>query len=443
MSKNSRPIITPPIQRVTLNYFLTRGLVKFSIKRFHRLTTVEGQENLPKVKCPTIFVSNHQNGMMDPMVISGLVKAQLHWLTRADVFWKPLVRKILMSYNQLPIYRQRDKLNDLRERNNVIWTCCADRLENGAALSIFPEGNHNPKKTIRQLKRGLSELLVLAVGRHKELKRLKIIPLGIDYENYPEYRRRLSFRIGEVIEWNDLYDDEAKSIDYIKLAERVQVAIRMLTTDIRPNAMYDDIYPYVRALNTSKAIGEKWVLIRKELDRIALMGENKTWRNDVIEAAKNLRENGFKNHMRSESWGLMSGDIYHHKLWAVLLTPISWVANLPSAIQQFIINRYGENVKAIEFRSTLKVAAAMFIYPTSWTIIAIVAGLYSSQFWIGFLGVWAWATFGNKFYSWLQGHLHDRRDAIEGNRFWEEAGNHKLRKAWENYIESIQKDIVS
>ena len=85
----------------------------------------------------------------------------------------------------------------------------------------------------------------------------------------------------------------------------------------------------------------------------------------------------------------------------------------------------------------------MCIYPTSWTIIAILAGIYSSHFWMGFLGVWAWATFGNKFYSWLQGHLHDHRDAIEGNRFWKEAGNHELRKAWGGYIKSIQKDIVS
>jgi hypothetical protein len=85
----------------------------------------------------------------------------------------------------------------------------------------------------------------------------------------------------------------------------------------------------------------------------------------------------------------------------------------------------------------------MFIYPLSWTLIAILAGIYTPQFWMGFLGVWTWATFGNKFYGWLQGHLHDHRDAIEGRRFWETEGNHDLRTAWTHYIKMIQKDIAA
>ena len=123
MSKDRRPIITPPVQRVTLTHFLTLELVRQGIKRFHRMATHEGVENLPDEKCPMIFVSNHQNGLMDPMVVSGLLKPQLHWLTRADVFWNPLARKFIMDINAIPIYRQRDRLLNLKERNEIIWDC--------------------------------------------------------------------------------------------------------------------------------------------------------------------------------------------------------------------------------------------------------------------------------------------------------------------------------
>ena len=153
MSKEKIPVLTPPIQRVTLLHFLIRELVKQGIKRFHRITTYEGQNNLPKGKCPVIFVSNHQNGLMDPMMISGLLKHQLHWLTRADVFWNPFVRKFLFKCHGIPIYRKRDLLPDLRERNDVIWDCCIKRLDIGSILSLFPEGNHNPQKTIRDIKK--------------------------------------------------------------------------------------------------------------------------------------------------------------------------------------------------------------------------------------------------------------------------------------------------
>jgi len=443
MSKNPRPIITPPIQRIKLIHFLTRELVRQGIKRFHRITTHEGVENLPDEKCPMIFVSNHQNGLMDPMVVSGLLKPQLHWLTRADVFWNPIARMYIIACNAIPIYRQRDKLPDLKKRNEIIWDCCTKRLEKGAVLSLFPEGNHLSKKTIRNLKRGLSDLIGLAVNRSEKLMRLKVIPVGIDYEDYPGYKRRLSFRIGPKIEWRDFYDAQAKSIDYRKLTARVQEAMSKLAIDIRPAEMYDDLYPYVRAMNTTKAKNEEWGVILTELDRIAKAGENENWRKKVINAAKNLREFGYENSMRAESWGRNPINMSKKKVWAVMLIPISWIANAPTAIQQYLINRRGDKIKALEFRSTLKVVSAMFIYPLSWTFIAILVGIYTPQFWMGFLGIWTWATFGNRFYGWLQGHLHDHRDALEGRRFWETEGSADLRAAWTHYIKMIQKDIAA
>jgi len=406
------------------------------------MVTHEGAENLPDDKCPMIFVSNHQNGLMDPMVVSGLLKPQLHWLSRADVFWNPIARKFLINMNGIPIYRQRDRLPDLKKRNEIIWDCCTKRLEKGAVLSLFPEGNHLSKKTIRNLKRGLSDLIRLSVSRSEKLMRLKVIPVGIDYEDYPGYKRRLSFRIGKEIEWKDLYDVKTECIDSLKLTARVQGAMSKLAIDIRPAEMYDDLYPYVRAMNTSKAKNEAWGVILTELDRIAKSGENEKWRKAVIDAAKKLREHGFDNSMRSEPWGRGSINMSKKKVWAVALIPISWIANAPTVIQQYLINRRGNQIQALEFRSTMKVVSAMFIYPISWTLIAILAGMYSPQFWMGFLGVWTWATFGNKFYGWLQGHLHDHRDAIEGRRFWKTEGNHDLRTAWIHYIKMIQKDIA-
>ena len=236
--------------------------------------------------------------------------------------------------------------------------------------------------------------------------------------------------MGKEIEWNDLYDDKSKSVDFNQLTDRIIDGMRKLSIDIRPHAIYDDLYPYVRALRPSQAKGEKWLSIIKELDRISKVGENKKWCVDVVNAANSLRKAGFVNSMRSESWGIKRTEVTKTKMWAVLLVPISWVANIPTSLQQFLINWRGDNINAIEFRSTIKVGVGMFVYPISWTLIAIVAGVFTQPFWVGFVGIWTWATFGNKFYGWLKGHLYDHKDAIEGLRFWEEAGNEKLRTAW-------------
>ena len=82
------------------------------------------------------MVRNHQNGMMDPLNICGQTYRQFHWLTRADVFGILYLERSY-CFNQMPIYRQRDRMSDIREKNEIIWNNCSDRLEIGTAMALF------------------------------------------------------------------------------------------------------------------------------------------------------------------------------------------------------------------------------------------------------------------------------------------------------------------
>lgn len=445
MSKKNRPFLRPPVQRVTLMYYIAREIVKQGCKRFHRYSTIKGLEKLPKEQDPFILVSNHQNGMMDPLLITSLIKTPLHWLTRADVFWNPFFRKLLFKFNQIPIYRKRDRLLDLRKRNEAIWNCCIERLKIGTVLSIFPEGNHKPQKNIRNLKRGLSDILNLAVSKDKRLLKLKIIPLGLDYEDYPGYRRRFCLRIGDPVAWVDLYDVETGKVNFNQLTQRIQAAMRTLSIDIRPYENYDDIIPYVNALRTTEASVEKWDEIIFNLEVLSKLKNV----DDIADAAEKLRNEGFNpEKMRVEAWGLSIRDLRKKKWWVIALTPLSWIANAPTFIQQFFLNFKGDQMKAIEFRSTLKIGVGMFVYPITWTIMAAVLGGIAknngfsffgwSPFFEIFIGFWAFSTFGNKFYGWLLGHVHDYNDAMEGEWFWNDPKSKALREAWINYIAVIK-----
>ena len=46
----------------------------------------------------------------------------------------------------LPIYRKRDGVDTI-EKNQKTFEDCYDILKNNGHLIIFPEGNHNSKKT--------------------------------------------------------------------------------------------------------------------------------------------------------------------------------------------------------------------------------------------------------------------------------------------------------
>ena len=99
----TRPILTPPVQVSHLYYRLTRVLVWSGITRYFRIRGLDGFDSLPKPGTSAIFISNHQNGMMDPMPICAFIPQQMHYLTRADVFWNPVFRHFSVSYTHLTL----------------------------------------------------------------------------------------------------------------------------------------------------------------------------------------------------------------------------------------------------------------------------------------------------------------------------------------------------
>ena len=108
--------------------------------------------------------------MIDGLCVSSMLTRQFHWLTRADAFWNPIFRPFLYSFNHLPIYRTRDKLTDLRERNEIIFNCCIDRMEIGASIALFPEETINLNETFDQLN---VEYLILLVA-YTSIKFIKV-----------------------------------------------------------------------------------------------------------------------------------------------------------------------------------------------------------------------------------------------------------------------------
>src|SRR3989339_643350 len=84
---------------------------------FYRKIIVQGKENIPK-STPVMFTPNHQNAAIDPYVLVATASAgQILFLSRADIFAKPLLAKILQLIKILPIFRERDGTDSLQKNN--------------------------------------------------------------------------------------------------------------------------------------------------------------------------------------------------------------------------------------------------------------------------------------------------------------------------------------
>ena len=135
-------------------YSLFKNITKLVLFFTFRERRVLHANRVPK-KNPVLFVSNHQNGLMDAIQIPTTINREVHFMTRADVFKNPTIGKFLRSLNLIPIYRLRDGRAKLA-LNKKILADCAELLIKGETLQMFPEGNHHAQRYLRPFKNGFA-----------------------------------------------------------------------------------------------------------------------------------------------------------------------------------------------------------------------------------------------------------------------------------------------
>ena len=195
---------------------------------------VSGVENIPK-KEAVMFVANHQNALVDPLLIGALTPRELNFLTRSDVFSTPLIKVLLSSVNMLPIYRIKDGLNNL-SKNEEVFQKCYSILNNSGTILIFPEGNHNIKKRLRVLSKGFTRIVYGALEQNPE-QDIYLIPIGINYTNAKKYGSSLHLIYGEAIK---VRQQDVSDINF-DLKKEMSESMKKLICHIEDLNHYDEI----------------------------------------------------------------------------------------------------------------------------------------------------------------------------------------------------------
>jgi hypothetical protein len=143
----------------------------------------------------------------------------------------------------LPVYRQRDGVNTI-EKNKITFDDCHEILNQKGNLVIFPEGNHNYKKTLRPLKKGLARIALGTLSKFGKETPLYIIPLGIDYESHFKMNSDILLNVGEPIKVSDHYSKFIEnSVDAInKLTLKIAEDLESLIINIQDIENYDELY---------------------------------------------------------------------------------------------------------------------------------------------------------------------------------------------------------
>ena len=364
-------------------YAVLKPLVKAGTLLFHRKIVIGGAHHLP-AEGPVLLVANHQNAMLDPVILCVLFDRQLHWLTRSDVFANRKVRKILFQFNMLPVYRERDRARvpDWAERNQRTFDTCYARWKENAVVAMFPEGTHRGKKQLHiPLKKGAARLVFGAAKSGVPMSAFRIVPVGLDYSDYFKPGGKLIVSIGKPLAVKDILNDYAddETIGSNQLTEVIREALTAEMIDIRAGHDYDE-YMALRGLSEDVS-GKKddhqrlhWYLGVLDYLHHHADDDDKQLVRDYAHATTRLKLDEAGISFASESAGTRFAAVLF--LWLVF--PVRTVARLmwlpfTSLVEWFISTRIKDSL----FFNSIRLSAWTFMAPLYAALLGILTYLFT------------------------------------------------------------------
>lgn len=303
-------------------YSFFRVLMKLSLRFYFKKIRIEGVENIPE-NTPLLITPNHQNALIDPLLVGAFAPIPIHYLTRSDVFkwWlKPLLKRL----NMMPIYRIRDGYSKL-SLNDQVFSSCKEVFRNNGAVLIFAEGNHGKEYYLRPLTKGAARL---ALQSEEALENdLMVLPVGLNFFDHQKSNSVVLMKFGQPIPVKDYLES------YKSNPTQGLIGLR----DVMSKGM-------------------------KEVLVIPEQSENYELRKEKIFQSKH--ENlSFKE--------LRNLDVSQVSL-EKRTSSQHWLARILNPLPFLVIYKVVSGVKDVVFHSTLKFGIGLFAFPIWWMFVFLI-----------------------------------------------------------------------
>lgn len=309
-------------------YRILRRYLQLTYFFFFRRWQIHGENKLPK-NAAIIFVVNHQNAFLDAILIACSSLHEPWFLTRAGVFNSKIARYFFHVVHMMPVYRFRDGVKGLRN-NDITIRACVDMLNNRKSILVFGEGDQSMRYQLRPLQKGLARIANIAQKENDWQLPLYIVPVGVQYDHYYNFRTRVLINYGEAIPVDASYKEMPEREFYDVIIDKTRTGLLPLMLHIE-NENYDAIVSYLHRNRNKKDLMEQ---LQHDKEVIS------NW-NDTIKQEK-----------RSTNYlSLIAGLPIH------IYTLINNI--FPYLLTRWILDNY----VTPEFRGSLKIGLGMVIVP--------------------------------------------------------------------------------
>lgn len=175
---------------------LLRAFARLVLKIFFRRVEVVGEERIPLDR-PLVLVANHVNGLVDAALLVGTLPVWPRMLAKSTLWKNPVIRPFVEGARSIPVYRRQDQVDTAA--NEQMFEATHEVLISGGAIALFPEGKSHNEPRLQPLKTGLARI-VLGAERKRPGLGVRIVPVGLTFDEKEAFRSRALVQVGEPID---------------------------------------------------------------------------------------------------------------------------------------------------------------------------------------------------------------------------------------------------
>jgi len=392
-----------------LDYWLLQQYAKFCFRIFYRKVAVENLSRIP-LNQPVILAPNHQNALMDAMVLVCNTPFQNVFLARADIFMGKRLTRFLTYLNIMPIYRIRDGIENVKRNDEVFEKTLRVLRNKFNPLCVFPEGNHGDRRRLRPLVKGLFRIAFMAQEDYKSSPGVKIVPVGYDYSDYEHFRGTLFVNVGEPIEVSDYFalyvENPVAAINQLKddFSERLS----RLMIDIQSDPYYN-LYMSLRkignaAMRKKIGISGHTLALRFKADKVMIEkldarlheipAEIDMLNEQVMQYEAMIRQAGTSDEAVAGNGMPALLRVFYLLIAGTLLFPVYLAGLVTHLLPVRIIRQIAGKIRDTQFRSSVKYVLGMVIFPIWYLLMAVATVFLPATPWVKMLVVVLLPFFG-------------------------------------------------
>ncbi|HVD59524.1 MAG TPA: lysophospholipid acyltransferase family protein [Gemmatimonadaceae bacterium] len=370
-----------------------RGLLKIILRVFFPRIELAGIERIP-AEGPVILAVNHPNGLIDPLFLLCLSPRPVSFLAKAPLFDMPVIGWFVKALGSIPVYRRQDGGFDA-SKNRKTFERARAILSGGGVIAIFPEGASHGDPKLRPLKTGAARIALGAASMIGQEKILRIAPVGIYYTAKGIFRSSALLYFGEPITVSSEplgAEGEPVQESVRALTSRIQKSLADVTIQADEREALALVAQAEEVLSSEDPSADARLVDRFELRRRIMAGYTTlreraperlaTVSARVAQYIVELRQSGLDPKTLKPPGDVLTRPgnprVVKELDLLVLVLPLAivgTVVNYPVyRLVGFVTARLSRDDDDIV--ATIKIIAGALLFPLSWILLAILAGIY-------------------------------------------------------------------